>query len=74
MVYVTFKCKNGHSISKGFQAGKIPSVIDCDKCDEKAFRNFNNVEVKNGTTEETRDATDLMLYGETPSGRSKVVY
>lgn len=74
MVKVTYKCDNGHVFSKIFQAGKVNSVEECPECKAGAVRCFNNVEVRSVTTEESRDATDLILYGSLPSGKAKNVF
>ena len=44
------------------------------ECGADSVRCFNNVEVRSVTTEETRDATDLILYGNLPSGKAKQVF
>ncbi len=74
MVKVTFKCSGGHTFSKQYQAGKVPSTEKCPECGADSVRCFSNVEVRSVTTEETRDATDLILYGNLPSGKAKQVY
>lgn len=73
MVKVSYKCPKDHITSKYVEAGKVDSVIKCE-CGEQAVRCFNNIEVCSVTTEESRAATDLILYGNLPSGKAKDIF